>query len=181
MRQTVMLYTYGREPHTPRAQRLPHFDLTVDAEIGRHYTEDGRRSRLDDTLTHRCSGQNGRILMVMVLTPGVQDCIYEAKRAVLQWNGLLPRLQQAFLNIGVRCRRGRHRSQAVAVMLGHCLARDGFDVETVHIDRTTCGCPGVACLNLRQHPTAEREELASVWHADGIAALEVCYRMWCAL
>lgn len=169
----IELIAYGREPRAEFSFDTGVLDATVDCETLRNTEGDS------EWATYACCGYNGRLMLEVVLNAEFKGVLKHCKEAV---NALLQLGRPGVL--GLRCRRGRHRSGAVMCMLAYLLEADGINVGWRFATTDPCGCPD-DCVNIKQQIkrvkttyAAAGLDAAAEWRADGNAALAVAGRLW---
>ena len=184
---SVTLRTYGRLQ--PGASREFELDSFTDCEINRDAgdLQGVLVSDIDDTRTHACCGHNGRIALNLIMNPLSRAVMDDIQQTIYHWFLQLPQFNQFGGQVkyeychGCRCKRGKHRSVAMAEFAAASLRREGFEVKVEHLDLRPCGCPDgckrVLGLGLQGGERKWVEDLKE----DSRAAFGVAHRVWCIL
>ena len=134
-----------------------------------------------DKSNHKCSGNNGYLLMCLASDPVCWEVLKDAKQK------LTPELHDIAASRGrkkkrkphhhgLRCDHGRHRSTGIAVMIRYILMLRGFHVNIKYLSTVPCGCPS-NCKKMRGNPSYKEKQQAE-WSRDGSVGLAFAERIW---
>ena len=156
----VALITFGRDSRDAEP-------LAIDAVL------DVEHRLADPAARTSCCGYSGAILENISRNSNFPGILAEARSVIAHAvdRASATHRDPSPLRLGVRCRRGRHRSVGLALLLKHSLEGDNYRVSLRHVGLRLCGCPW-RCRNV----TSSSEQWDR-WHR-GIAALHHASNVW---
>ena len=186
----IVIQSYGRNSKNWKRNERRMGGVT-DVETDRYHgdRDNAKKHRmlneLDDPIVNRCCGSNGRILLVTAMHPRTPAIFRHIKKLWRQRCKDKKMFGTKYYH-GLRCRGGRHRGMAYAILIVNSMKYFGIPCEIEHLDcydganRPPCGCPDdCAILRDRRDMTEiEKGTLASMWHEDMQAAYALAIRIW---
>lgn len=117
----ITSFGYGHADPPPRA------DITFDAQ--RHF-----RNPHADPKMIELNGRDGAVLAHVLDTPGIKETISSLVMFVVQFLHEVANPAGRRMLVAIGCSGGRHRSVAIADVLGEVLTRMGIPASVVHRD-----------------------------------------------